>query len=39
MVAAVCAVLQHACIIATKDAITYETTNSALYQTKLVLLH
>jgi hypothetical protein len=43
MVAVVCVVLQHACVIATKDAITYETTEfSALPRcssSELVLLH
>lgn len=43
MVAAVCAVLQHACIIATKDAITYETTKFSTFprcsSSELVLLH
>jgi hypothetical protein len=37
MVAVVCVVLQHAYIIATKDAITYETTNSALYHDVLAV--
>jgi hypothetical protein len=43
MVAVVCAVLQHACVIATKDAITYETTKFSnllrCSSSELVLLH
>lgn len=37
MVAVVCTDRQYAYIIATKDAITYETTNSALYHDVLVV--